>query len=91
VGPPDACGVGPPRGRVRLGAARRRTRDGARLLILRLVFGLLLVAGLVSFAIYVATGNPVWRARGIVIVKWTVIAGLGAAAVIILERLAVVL
>jgi hypothetical protein len=64
---------------------------GDHLLILRLVFGLLLVAGLISFAIYIATGNPVWRARGIVIVKWTVIAGLGAAAVIVLERMAVVL
>jgi hypothetical protein len=59
------------------------------LLILRLVFGLLLAAGLVSFALYIATGNPVWRRRGIVIVKWTVIAGLGAAAVIVLEQLAV--
>jgi hypothetical protein len=59
------------------------------LLILRLVFGLLLAAGLVSFALYIATGNPVWRQRGIVIVKWTVIAGLGAAAVIVLEQLAV--
>jgi hypothetical protein len=59
------------------------------LLILRLVFGLLLAAGLISFGIYVATGNPVWRARGIVIVKWTVIAGLGAAAVIVLEQLAI--
>jgi ABC-type polysaccharide/polyol phosphate export permease len=56
------------------------------MLVLRLVFGLLLAAGLVSFAIYLATGNPVWRRRGIVIVKWTVIAGLGAAAVILLER-----
>jgi hypothetical protein len=56
------------------------------MLVLRLVFGLLLAAGLVSFAIYVATGNPVWRRRGIVIIKWTVIAGLGAAAVIVLER-----
>jgi hypothetical protein len=61
------------------------------MLVLRLVFGLLLAAGLVSFAIYLATGNPVWRQRGIVIVKWTVIAGLAAAAVIVLERLAVVL
>jgi hypothetical protein len=59
------------------------------LLILRLVFGLLLAAGLVSFALYIATGNPAWRQRGIVIVKWTVIAGLGAAAVIVLEQLAV--
>jgi hypothetical protein len=59
------------------------------LLILRLVFGLLLAAGLVSFAIHIATGNPVWRRRGIVIVKWTVIAGLAAAAVIVLEQLAI--
>jgi hypothetical protein len=61
------------------------------MLVLRLVFGLLLAAGLVSFAIYVATGNPVWRQRGVVIVKWTLIAGLAAAAVIVLERLAVML
>jgi hypothetical protein len=61
------------------------------MLVLRLVFGLLLAAGLVCFAIFVATGNPVWRQRGIVIVKWTVIAGLAAAAVIVLERLAVML
>jgi hypothetical protein len=61
------------------------------MLILRLVFGLLLVAGLVSFAIYVATGNPAWRQRGLVIIKWTVIAGLGAAALIVLEKLAVML
>lgn len=86
VDPQDACGVAPPRGGVRLGAARRRT-----LLILRLVFGLLLAAGLVSFAIYVATGNPVWRQRGLIIIKWTVIAGLGAAAVLVLEELAVLL
>ena len=83
-GPQDACGVAPPRGSVRLGAARRRT-----LLILRLVFGLLLAAGLISFAIYVATGNPAWRRRGLVIVKWTLIAGLGAAALIVLEQLAI--
>lgn len=57
------------------------------MLILRLVFGLLLAAGLISFAIYVATGDPVWRQRGLVIVKWTVIAGLGAAAVLVLEEL----
>jgi hypothetical protein len=61
------------------------------MLIIRLVFGLLLAAGLISFAIYVATGNPLWRQRGLVIVKWTVIAGLGAAAVIVLEELALLL
>jgi uncharacterized PurR-regulated membrane protein YhhQ (DUF165 family) len=61
------------------------------MLVLRLIFGLLLAAGLVCFAFFVATGNPLWRRRGIVIVKWTVIAGLAAAAVIVLERLAVLL
>jgi hypothetical protein len=86
VGPRDAFGIVPPGGSIRLGAARRRI-----LLILRLVFGLLLAAGLVSFAIYVATGNPVWRQRGLIIVKWTVIAGLGAAAVLVLEELALFL
>ena len=57
------------------------------MLILRLLFGLLLAAGLVSFALYVATGNPAYRRYGLVIVKWTVIAGLAAAALIVLERL----
>jgi len=61
------------------------------MLVLRLVFGLLLVAGLLCFAAYVATGNPVWRQRGLVVVKWTVIAGLGAAVVVVLERLATTL
>ena len=57
------------------------------MLVLRLVFGLLLAAGLLCFAAFVATGKPVWRRRGIVLIKWTVIAALGAAAVIVLERM----
>jgi hypothetical protein len=61
------------------------------MLIFRLVFGLLLVAGLLSFAAYIATGQVVWRRRGIVIVKWTLIAALGFFAVLILERLALML
>jgi hypothetical protein len=55
--------------------------------VFRLVFGLLLVAGLLCFAAYVATGKPVWRRRGLVIIKWTLLAALGAAAVLVLERL----
>ncbi len=58
------------------------------MLVFRLVFGLLLVAGLLCFAAYIGTGNAVWRRRGIVIVKWTVVAALGFFAVLILERLA---
>jgi hypothetical protein len=61
------------------------------MMIFRLVFGLLLVAGLLCFAAYIATRNPAWRQRGLVIVKWTVIAGLGFAAVLVLERLALLL
>jgi hypothetical protein len=61
------------------------------MLVFRLVFGLLLVSGLLCFATYVATGQAVWRQRGMVIVKWTVIAALGFFAVLILERLALAL
>jgi hypothetical protein len=61
------------------------------MMIFRLVFGLLLVSGLLCFAVYVATGEAQWRQRGIVIVKWTVIAALGFFAVLILERLALML
>ncbi len=57
------------------------------MMIFRLIFGLLLVSGLLCFAAYIAAGNAVWRQRGIVIVKWAVIAGLGFFAVLILERL----
>jgi hypothetical protein len=61
------------------------------MLVFRLVFGLLLVSGLLCFAAYVGTGQAVWRRRGIVIVKWTVVAALGFFAVLILERLALML
>lgn len=58
------------------------------MLIFRLVFGLMLLSGLLCFAAYIATRNPVWRLRGMVIVKWTVLAGFGFFGVILLERLA---
>ena len=58
------------------------------MLIVRWIVGLLLVAGLVCFAMYVATGQQRFRTLGILLVKWTVIAGLGFFAVLILERLA---
>ena len=57
------------------------------MLVFRLVFGLLLLAALLCVAMSVATGRPHWRQRGIVIVKWTLIAATGFAAVILLERL----
>ena len=58
------------------------------MLIFRLVFGLLLVASVLCFAVYIGTGQIVWRQRGILVLKWTVIAALGFFAVLILERLA---
>ena len=60
-------------------------------MIFRLVFGLLLLAGLLCFAMYIGTGQTAWRRRGLVIVKWTVLAAFGFFAVLILERLAVML
>ena len=61
------------------------------MLLFRLVFGVLLLAGLLSFAMYVGTGQVAWRRRGLLIVKWTVLAALGFFAVLILERLALML
>ena len=53
----------------------------------RLIFGLLLVAGLVCFGMYIFTGQVLWRRRGVVIVKWTLLAAFGFFAVLIVERL----
>lgn len=58
------------------------------MLMFRLVFGLLLVSGLLCFAMYIATGQTVWRRLGILVVKWTLVAAVGFFAVLILERLA---
>lgn len=61
------------------------------MIVFRLVFGLLLLGGLLCFGMYIGTGQTVWRKRGIVVVKWTVLAAFGFFAVLILERLAVML
>ncbi|HZF79883.1 MAG TPA: hypothetical protein VEZ89_08830 [Rubrivivax sp.] len=57
------------------------------MLFFRLVFGMLLVAGVVCFALYIGTGQVVWRQRGVVIVKWTLVAALGFFAVLIITEL----
>ncbi len=59
--------------------------------IFRLVFGLLLLSGVLCFAMYIGTQQVAWRRRGLVIVKWTVLAAAAFFAVLILERLAVLL
>ncbi len=61
------------------------------MLLFRLVFGLLLVASVLCFAMYIGTNQVVWRQRGILVLKWTLIAALGFFAVLILERLALLL
>ncbi len=58
------------------------------MLVFRLVFGLLLISGLLCFAVYAFTGQAAWRRRGLLVVKWTLLAAAGFAAVILLERLA---
>ena len=58
------------------------------MLIVRWVIVLLFVAGLVSLAMYLGTGQKRYLALSIRIVKWTLIAGLGFFGVLILERLA---
>ena len=58
------------------------------MLAFRWVVMLLLAAGLVCFALYIATGQVRFRRYGLVVVKWTVVAGLGFFAVLMLERLA---
>lgn len=61
------------------------------MLLFRLVFGLLLLASVLCFAMGVGTGQPVWRQRGMVVLKWALIAAAGFFGVLILERLAVML
>jgi hypothetical protein len=57
------------------------------MLIFRWIVLLLLVAGLLCFAMFIGTGQQRYRVLGIRIVKWTVIAGLGFFAVLILETM----
>src|SRR5258706_4344494 len=86
-GPHVAFGSCPPRGRISLGAARRLMAVA----IFRIIIYFLLVAGLLCFAMYIGTGRQKWRFYATRIVKWTVVAGLGFFAVLLLERLAVIL
>ena len=61
------------------------------MLIFRGLVFLLLIAGLLCFAMYIGTGQTRWRVLGLRIVKWTVVAALGFFAVLLLERMALVL
>jgi hypothetical protein len=61
------------------------------MLMFRWVVLLLLASGLVCLAMFVGTGEARYRVYGVRIFKWTVIAALGFFAVLILERLAMIL
>ena len=56
-------------------------------MIFRLVFGALLLAALLCFGLYIGTQQKMWLQRGLIVLKWTVLAGLGFFGVIALERL----
>ena len=56
------------------------------MLIFRWIVLLLLVTGLLCFAMYIGTGQTKFRRLGIRIVKWTVIAALGFFARTSLQR-----
>lgn len=53
----------------------------------RIVFGALLLYGVLCFAMYAGTGQAGWRRRGLVVVKWTLLAAAGFFAVLIVQRL----
>lgn len=57
------------------------------MLAFRLVFGALLLASAVCFAIYISTRELVWRQRGVVILKWTLLAAFGFFAVLLVQQL----
>ena len=61
------------------------------MVIARLIVGLLLFSAVLCFAFSIATGQARWRRLGLVIMKWTLVAGLAFFGVLILERLAVLL
>ena len=57
------------------------------MLVFRWIVLLLLIAGALSLAMYVGTGEARFRALGIRIIKWTVIAALAFFAVLVLEQM----
>lgn len=56
------------------------------MLIFRWVLFMLLLAAIVSFVLYIGTGQQRYKHWGLQAVKWAVLAGLGFFGVLILER-----
>ena len=57
------------------------------MLIFRWLILLLLLGAMVSFMFYAGTGQVRFKSYGLTILKWTLIAGLGFFAVLIIERI----
>jgi hypothetical protein len=58
------------------------------MLVFRWAILLLLLAAGISFAFYAGTGQVRFKRFGLVVLKWTLLAGFGFFLVLILERLA---
>jgi hypothetical protein len=58
-----------------------------KMLIARWIFLLLFAASVVCFALYIGSGQVRYRQWGLLILKWAVAAGLAFFAVLVLERL----
>ncbi|MGA1288002.1 MAG: hypothetical protein ACO305_02360 [Rubrivivax sp.] len=56
------------------------------MLLLRLIVGGLLLWSAGYFVLYMLTRNPVWRHRGLRVLRWTVLGVLGFFLVLIMER-----
>jgi hypothetical protein len=61
------------------------------MLIFRWIVLLLLVGAVFSVAMYIGTGQMRYRVLAVRIVRWTVLAGLAFFAVLVLERMAMLL
>jgi hypothetical protein len=55
--------------------------------VFRAAIFLLLLAAAVLFAMYAYTGQPRYKHRGLLTLKWTIVAALGFFAVLIIEKL----
>ena len=61
------------------------------MLIFRWLVMLLLLGGVLSFGMFVATGQVRWRVIALGILKWTIVAALAFFGVLILERMVLIL
>jgi hypothetical protein len=58
------------------------------MLLFRWLILILLIGSAMSFAFFVATGEPRFKRYGLLTLKWTLIAAFGFFAVLVLERVA---